>query len=456
MEHSANPDFNIIGAGLAGSLMAIYLAQKGYRVQVFERRADMRKGRAEAGRSINLALSARGIHALRETGLLDEVMAQAIPMYGRMIHDPEGGLTFQRYSKDPQECIYSVSRAGLNISLMNRAEAMEGVSFAFGHRCENIDTDTGTIRLTDMTTGREFDAPGLRTIACDGAFSAVRYALQRTPRFNLSQSYLDHGYKELTIPPDAAGGFQIEPHALHIWPRGQFMMIALPNPDHSFTCTLFAPYGGETGFDALQSPEAVGAFFERYFPDAVPLIPDLLTDFFANPTGSLLTIRCAPWVLGDRIALLGDAAHAIVPFFGQGMNAGFEDCTVLSECIDCHAPDWQQVFAAYQQSRKHNADAIADMALENYIEMRDTVADEAFLFRKQVEHAIEQQLEGYRSRYEMVSFTRIPYAEAYRRGEINQRILARLLDGLDHVEDLDLQLAQALIHAHLPPLAQER
>ena len=441
----ATPSFNLIGAGLAGSLMALYLARKGYQVHVFERRPDMRLGPTEGGRSINLALSARGMHALRETGLLDEIMTLALPMYGRMMHDIEGGLTYQPYSHDPKECIYSVSRAELNIRLMNHSEAHERVQFFFDHRCEDVDLETGAIRLRHLPTGAEVWAPGRHTIATDGAFSAVRYAMQKTPRFNFSQEYLDHGYKELTIPPTAEGGFALDPKALHIWPRGQYMMIALPNPDRTFTCTLFFPFEGPVSFAALDTELKVVTFFAQQFPDAVPLMPTLLEDYFHNPTGSLVTIRCAPWILGDRIALLGDAAHAIVPFFGQGMNAAFEDCTALSDCIDQYAPDWGQVFQQYQQQRKANSDAIATMALENYIEMRDKVADEEFLFRKAVEHHLEAHLDSYRSRYELVSFTRVPYAEALRRGQENQRILRELTRGLASPQEVDLAEAARLV-----------
>ncbi|RMG58142.1 MAG: FAD-dependent monooxygenase [Bacteroidetes bacterium] len=439
------PSFNVIGAGLAGSLMALYLARKGYQVHVYERRPDMRKAAVEGGRSINLALSARGMHALRETGLLDEIMTLALPMYGRMMHDLEGGITYQPYSHDPRECIYSVSRAELNIRLMNHSEAHTRTTYYFDHRCEDVDLESGEIILRHLPSGELRTAAGTRTIASDGAFSAVRYALQKTPRFNFSQSYLDHGYKELTIPPGPDGNFALDPKALHIWPRGQFMMIALPNPDRTFTCTLFFPFEGPLSFASLQTEEEVVTFFAQQFPDAVPLMPTLLEDYFHNPTGSLVTIRCAPWILGDRIALLGDAAHAIVPFFGQGMNAAFEDCATMSACIDQYAPDWGQVFEQYQQQRKENSDAIATMALENYIEMRDKVADEEFLFRKAVEHHLEAHLDSYRSRYELVSFTRVPYAEALRRGQQNQAILAELTRGLDSPQEVDLAEAARLV-----------
>lgn len=440
---------NLIGGGLCGSLMAAYLARKGYEVNVYERRPDMRKNLVDGGRSINLALSTRGMHALKETGMLEQIMEIAIPMYGRMMHDTSGELTFQPYSRDRKSCIYSVSRAELNMSLMNTAEAFEPVNFHFNKVCDDVDFQTGKIVIKDLENQTTFHPPGTVTLACDGAFSGVRYDMQKTPRFDFSQSYLKHGYKELNIPPGPDGSFLIEKNALHIWPRGNYMMIALPNPDGSFTCTLFFPFEGENSFDSLDTPEKVTTFFEEQFPDAVPLMPELLDDFFSNPTGSLVTIRCFPWAWEDKVALMGDACHAIVPFFGQGMNAAFEDCTIMNECIDAHAPDWSKVFSTYQTMRKEHADAIADMALENFIEMRDTVADEHFLFRKKVEHELGRHFTPYYSRYELVSFSRIPYAEAYRRGELNQVILKEVMKDIDNPDDIDFALAEKLIHQHL-------
>lgn len=439
---------NVIGAGLSGSLMSIYLAQKGFEVKVFERRPDMRKQEYIGGRSINLALSARGIRALEETLMIDQIMPLALPMYGRMLHSKDGELTFQPYSHDPEECIYSISRAELNRRLMDRADSFEKVSFHFDLRSEDVNLDTGAIHLRHEHTGEEILLEGNPSIASDGAFSGVRYAMQRTPRFDFSQQYLTHGYKELVIPPTAEGEFAMKPDALHIWPRGEYMMIALPNPDKTFTCTLFFPFEGEKSFESFTSEKEVEEFFNEEFADAVPLMPTLLEDYFSNPTSSLVTIRCYPWVLGDNLALLGDSAHAIVPFFGQGMNAAFEDCTILSGFIDQYRGNWRSIFDAYQKERKANADAIADMALENYIEMRDTVADEGFQFRKSLEHYLEQHLNEYRSRYELVSFTTLPYAQAYRRGELNQEILKNLTQGIRNPEEVDLKKASSLVQAY--------
>jgi kynurenine 3-monooxygenase len=444
------PHINLIGGGLAGSLMAVYLARKGYRATVFERRPDMRLGGVSAGRSINLALSARGLHALRETGLYEEIMPLAIPMYGRMVHPLEGTPNFQPYSSDGQQCIYSVSRGELNKRLMTLAESFPGVEIRFQHTCESVDLESGAIRLRDRD-GQPADAPGSITLACDGAFSAVRYAMQKLPRFNFSQDYLEHGYKELTIPPDAAGQFRMEPNALHIWPRESFMMIALPNPDGTFTCTLFLAFDGDSqSFAALDTPDRVRAFFSEQFPDALALMPELETEFFENPTSALVTMRCYPWIAGSRIALMGDAAHAIVPFFGQGMNAAFEDCSALSALIDRYAPDWARILADYQALRKPNTEAIADMALENFIEMRDLVNDPEFRFRKRIEHQLGQHFPQYRTRYEMVSFTRIPYEEARQRGERNDWLVDELIArGLSDPGTLDFKLAEELMAEYL-------
>ena len=443
MDHSPTI-YNVLGAGLAGSLLAVFLAQKGFRVHVFEKRPDMRKQMIEGGRSINLALSTRGIHALEQTGMIDEIMELTIPMYGRMMHAKTEALTFQAYSQNKEDCIYSISRAELNKRLMSLSESLKLVDFHFNQMCEGIN-DAGNIVLKDLQSAQTFEAPGEISFACDGAFSATRYSMQKMPRFDYSQSFLPHGYKELTIPSGPGGSFLLEKNALHIWPRGKYMMIALPNLDGSFTCTLFFPFEGEKSFEKLDTPEKVLAFFAEEFPDAVPLMPDLVEEFFENPTSSLVTIRCYPWVLEDKIALVGDACHAIVPFFGQGMNAAFEDCSILSACIDLAAPDWTRVFDLYQKERKIHSDAIADMAIENFVEMRDKVADKGFLLRKKVEHKLGQTFPAYKSRYELVSFSRIPYAEAYKRGEVNQQILEKLTNGLNEIDNLDMELARELI-----------
>ncbi len=444
--NAENPPVVLAGAGLAGSLLAIFLARKGKKVQVYERRPDMRKESISAGRSINLALSERGIRALKAVGMLDPIMEIAIPMKGRIMHDKTGNLVYQAYGKNDSEVIYSVSRGILNMKLMDLAEAHEGVDIQFNHRCTGMNLDRKEVYFQEETSGKAISVQAETVIGTDGSASALRLELMKAGRFNFSQDYLEHGYKELTIPPDENGNFRLEKNALHIWPRGSFMMIALPNPDGSFTCTLFFPYAGENGFDALNSPEKVLSFFEQEFPDAVPLMPTLIEDFMNNPTGSLTTVRCAPWYWKDSLALLGDAAHAIVPFFGQGMNCSFEDCVIMDEKMEALEMNWTKVFPAYFESRKTNADAIADMALENFIEMRDKVADPKFLLRKEVEHLLEDKFpEKFIGRYVMVSFTNIPYREAFNKGLEQDKILEQLCQNITKAEEVNLEQAGKLL-----------
>jgi len=415
----------IAGAGLVGSLLSIYLAKRGYQVSVFERRGDMRNSSYEGGRSINLALSNRGIRALDEVGLAEEMKKVAIPMHRRAMHDREGNLTYQAYGKEGQ-FINSVSRGALNIVLMNKAEEL-GVEFNFQHRITKVDLESTTLTTVDSqlsTVDRKFDL----IIGADGAFSAVRGALQFTDRFDYSQDYIDHGYKELHIPPGAAGSFKLEKNALHIWPRESFMMIALPNPDGSFTCTLFFPFDGNPSFSKLKTDAEVSMFFESTFPDAVELMPTLLEDYNTNPTSSLVTVRCYPWVKNNTL-LIGDAAHAIVPFFGQGMNAGFEDCRILNELLNQLDDDWKKVLSEFQQSRKKDADAIAQLALDNFIEMRDLVADADFLLRKKIEARLHQLYPTqWIPLYSMVTFhDSMPYSIAYETGQKQKKIMDEVM-----------------------------
>jgi kynurenine 3-monooxygenase len=446
----------IVGAGLAGSLLAATLARKGYAVDVYERRADMRRNDMSAGRSINLALSVRGINALRQVGMDDAILSLALPMRGRMMHAPDGTTTFQRYGLLPHEVIHSVSRGELNKRLMDAAEAHEDVRIHFSHRCTDMDLRTGEVTFIDDSTGTHITDRATALIATDGAGSAVRDAMQRQNGFSMTQDFLEHGYKELVIPPSPTGDFRLDPDALHIWPRRSYMMIALPNPDRTFTCTLFLQHDGDPSFATLDTPGRVLAFFGEQFPDALPLMPTLLEDFFANPTGALGTVRCSPWNYGDTALLLGDAAHAIVPFFGQGMNCAFEDVVELDRCIDESGGDWKHAFAVCAERRKPNADAIADMALENFIEMRDRVADPEFLFMKEAGLALEQRFpEYFIPKYSMVSFTLLPYAVAKRRGDIQQQILETLTRGVTRIEDVDMDHAGRLITSALRPWAED-
>jgi kynurenine 3-monooxygenase len=421
------PDkFVLIGSGLAGGLLAAYLGRRGYDVDLYERRADPREGNIVGGRSINLAISTRGIHALEQIGIAEEALRHAIPMRGRMIHDKSGALHFAPYDVDPQKCINSIGRASLNTTVIEAAQR-SNARVHFNHKCTDVDVAEAVCHL-ETDTGK-LTVHGDAVIGVDGAFSAVRASMQRNiDNFQYNESYLAHGYKELTIPPAPDGSWRIEKNALHIWPRKSFMMIALPNPDGSFTCTLFWEFEGPRSFATTQTDDDVRRFFGEEFPDAVLLMPTLLEDFKNNPTGSLVTIRCAPWHHRDRICLLGDAAHAVVPFYGQGMNAAFEDCVVLDECLEKFADDRQRAFAEYFSRRKENADALADLAIGNFIEMRDKTASKTFRAKKKVDHLLEAALPGvYLPLYTMVTFTRIPYAQAARRARLQDRILYTVL-----------------------------
>jgi kynurenine 3-monooxygenase len=428
------PKFVLIGSGLAGGLLAAYLGRRGYQVDLYERRADPRAGNFVGGRSINLALSTRGIHALEQLGIAGEVMQHAIPMRGRMIHDKSGDLHFAPYDRDPNKCINSIGRGALNAATIEAAQRYPNVRVMFNHLCTDVDLDSATAHfhnppppgygVAGPSTSQPLQASADAVIGVDGAFSAVRQAMQRLDRFDYSQSYLAHGYKELTIPPAADGVWWMEKHALHIWPRKSFMMIALPNPDASFTCTLFWEFAGPRSFESTKTDDDVRRFFDEEFPDAVPIMPTLVEDFRQNPTGSLVTVRCAPWHYKDKVALVGDAAHAVVPFYGQGMNAAFEDCVVLDECLAEFPDDRARGFAEYFVRRKENADALADLAVENFIEMRDKMATRKFRAKKKLDHLLEAALPGfYLPLYTMVTFTRIPYATAARRGRFQDRIV---------------------------------
>jgi kynurenine 3-monooxygenase len=415
--------FVLVGSGLAGGLLAAYLGRRGYDVDLYERRADPREGNIVGGRSINLAISTRGIHALEQLGMADEALRHAIPMRGRMIHDKSGGLHFSPYDVDPKNCINSIGRGALNTAVIEAAQRYPNVRVYFNHKCTDVDLDTPTVQLE--TEHGQLTAHGDAVIGVDGAFSAVRQSMQmQISGFEYDESYLAHGYKELTIPPAPDGSWRMEKNALHIWPRKSFMMIALPNPDGSFTCTLFWEFEGQRSFATTKTDDGVRRFFDEEFPDAVTLMPTLLEDFRQNPTGSLVTIRCAPWHYRDKVCLVGDAAHAVVPFYGQGMNAAFEDCAVLDECLDQFADNRELAFAEYFSRRKENADALADLALKNFVEMRDKTASKAFRAKKKLDHFLETALPGiYLPLYTMVTFTRIPYAEAARRARLQDRIV---------------------------------
>ena len=432
----------IVGAGLAGSLMAIYLAQKGLAVEVYESRPDMRKTDISAGRSINLALSDRGIWALSEVGLAEKVLSEAVSMPGRMLHSKEGELKFAPYGKDDSQYINSISRGGLNQLLMTEAEQYEDVNFYFNQRCTNIDFDNNRVEVEDYETKEKKWVNAATIIGGDGANSAVRNAMcEQLDGFKDNVDWLEHGYKELTIPPTNDAGFALEKNALHIWPRGEYMLIALPNADGSFTCTLFFPNKGEVSFEGLDTSEKVAAFFNEQFGDAVPHLSNLLQEFKENPVGKLGTLTCNKWIYEDKAVLIGDSAHAIVPFYGQGMNASFEDCRVLSECIDKYGVgNWAEVYTVYQQLRKTNGDAIGHLAVENYYEMRDHVADPTFRKKRTLEFELENTFDDYHSKYSLVTFCpKVDYAIARDLGNKQDAYLMDYCANLEVLEGVDVQ-----------------
>ncbi|SMG24127.1 kynurenine 3-monooxygenase [Marivirga sericea] len=428
----------ILGAGLVGALLSIYLRKRGYKVSLYEKRDDMRKSSSDSGRSINLALSRRGIKALEDIGIIEEVEKIMLPMEGRMMHSQHGELTFQPYGKEGQY-INSVSRGNLNKILLSKAEA-EGVEIKFEHACKSVDLEGTSVTFETQNSEKtmQFDL----LFGSDGAFSKMRQAMVKTDRFNYEQYYIPHGYKELSIPATEEGDFAIAPNALHIWPRGQYMLIALPNLDKSFTCTLFFPFEGQPSFESLQTPQQVLHFFKNTFPDSLPHLKNIQEEYFQNPTSSLVTVKCEPWVRNNCV-LIGDAAHAIVPFYGQGMNAGFEDCWELNSLLNKHKDDWEKTLADYQEIRKKDGDAIADLALHNFVEMRDLVADEKFLIQKKIEAKLHEKFpEQWIPLYSMVTFSDLRYSEAYRIGKKQQAIMDDVMqeaDILENWEDIDLE-----------------
>jgi kynurenine 3-monooxygenase len=414
----------IIGAGLVGSLLSIYMAKRGYRVRVYERRSDMRRVAMQAGRSINLALSDRGIKALHKVGIMDEIRSISIPMHGRYIHAKDGSHVQQAYGKSGQ-FINSVSRGELNKKLMDLAEQHQ-VQFYFEHKCSHIDFEQGHVYFETANDGAIEPVQADLIFGSDGAYSAARLSHQlQQDRFQYQQYFIDCGYKELTIPAGPNGTFLLEQHALHIWPRKDYMLIALPNLDGSFTCTLFFPYEGAQSFEQLKTDADIQGFFEAEFADAIVHMPDYVQQFKRNPTASLVTVKCYPWIKNDRFALIGDAAHAIVPFFGQGMNCGFEDCDVLDELMTTWGEDWTKILEEYQRLRKPDGDAIADLAIYNFVEMRDRVADPRFLFQKKIEGLLHETYpDRWIPAYAQVTFSpHIRYSEALANGQKQEAIM---------------------------------
>lgn len=441
----------LVGAGLAGCLLAIYLAKCGFKVKIYESRSDMRAHDISAGRSINLSISERGIHALKDVGVFEKIQQHLIPMPGRMLHSKDGVLQFQKYGRNKTDVHYSVSRVLLNQILLDSAEGTDGVSILFNQHCHHLNLQTNQLTFNNEITQNQYTVDYDVVIGTDGGGSAICRSLIDAKIVKCNREMLAHGYKELVIPADNNGNFQIEKNALHIWPRGGYMMIALPNTDGSFTVTLFLPHTGPESFESLTDEHSILQFFNTYYPDAVPLIPNLVSDFLSNPVGSLGTIRCAPWHFEGKVLLLGDAAHAVVPFHGQGMNCAFEDCYEFNQCLDeCY--DWESLFKKLETQRKPNADSIADMALENYIEMRDSVRDPKFHLRKEIEWILEKRHpDRFIPRYSMVMFHRIPYAEAQKRGVVQMSILTRLTEHIEQLDQVDSELADRLVNEELTP-----
>ncbi len=425
----------IAGAGLVGSLLSIYLSRRGYAVKVYERRGDMRKEDMIAGRSINLALSDRGIKALEEVGLMDEIRKICIPMHGRFLHNADGSTAYQPYGNEGQ-FINSVSRGELNKKLMDLAE-QHGAEIIFNEMCTGINWQKDEIHFQNTLNSQQSTVNYQLVFGSDGAYSAARLTHHlQYDRFQYQQYYIDFGYKELNIPAGENGNFQLEKNALHIWPRGNYMLIALPNMDGSFTCTLFFPFEGEPSFASLDTKERLRSFFKKTFTDAEQLMPTLEEDFFKNPTSALVTVKCFPWVREGKFALIGDAAHAIVPFFGQGMNCGFEDCSVLDGLISKHKENWANILSEYQQLRKPDADAIADLALNNFVEMRDKVADPKFLLQKKIEAAFSKKYpDKWIPAYSQVTFSpQIRYSTALK-NSIRQEGIMKQIMSLPDIED---------------------
>lgn len=423
----------VIGAGLVGSLLAVLLAKKGMQVDVFERRPDLRKAAVIGGKSINLALSDRGFKALRQADFEEAIHEIAIPMYGRQMHDVDGTLTYQPYGKE-KEAIYSVSRGELNRRLMNLADDYKNVHYRFDRACKDIDLETNEVLFKNSATGVNEKHTYDYVFGTDGAYSAARMRLQKTPMFNYCQEYLEHGYKELYFPANPDGTHCFDKNCLHIWPRGKFMLIALPNLDGSFTVTLFFPMKGEVSFESMDSPEKVTRFFEETFPDALEHLPGLTTDFFENPTSTLVTIRCNPWNYKNKVLLLGDASHAVVPFYGQGLNAGMEDCTVFLDMLEGFDNDIDKTFEVFGRERVKDGEAIADLALYNYIEMRDLTGDPDFLLQKKIERKFSDAYpDKWTPLYSRVTFSHHPYSEALKEGNRQEEIMQEIMK----IEDIE-------------------
>ncbi len=430
----------IVGAGLVGSLWAVYLSKAGYKVTIYERRSDIRLAEISAGKSINLALSTRGWTALDTVGVGDKIRDLAIPMTGRIMHSEEGELSYQPYGKEGQ-AIYSISRGGVNARMMDIAEKEGGATIHYNHQCVDVDLEAGKVSLQNYTTKEIIEDQADVVFACDGAFSAIRYkGMQKLDRFDFSQDFIDDGYREILLPPNEDGSYKMDKNALHIWPRGRFMLIALANEDGSFTCTLFMPYdGGENSFNSLDSNEKVDRFFKETFPDFYEMMPNIADVWGDHPLSSLAIMRSYPWHHG-KTAMMGDAAHATVPFYGQGMNGGFEDCSVMWRLMQKHNEDWEKVFEEYSIERKPDGDALQDLSLYNYRVMRDSVSDPMFLLRKKIEAKFSKMYpDKWLPLYSQVTFSNIRYSEAIKNGKAQSRIMDQVMENPNIAEMWDSQ-----------------
>ncbi len=443
----------ILGAGLCGALLSIILARRGIKVTLLDRRPDPRKTEAEGGRSINLAMAARGIRGLKYADAFDRVEPLLVPMTGRCIHNLDGSTELHPYGQAAHEVIYSVSRADLNRILIDVADE-HGIDILFEQEAVAYYPEEAKLRVRDLADSRDYDVNADPLIAADGAGSIVRRAYGDSDIIGGREVLIDHRYREFEIPPGPDGEFQMTANALHIWPRGEYMLIALPNPGGDFTLTLFIPVEGEHSFAALDTDDKVYAFFDKQFPDATPLIREGFRSWHENPEGLLGTVRCKHWHDGGSMLLIGDAAHGVVPFHGQGMNLAFEDCVLLDQVLENKQADWEAVFKVFEREQIDNANAIADMALENYVEMRDTVREPKFLLRRELAFALEQRLpDRFVPRYSMIMFhAEIPYATAKERGIVQQELLETLTEDAESMADIDLDAAVSLVESRLPPL----
>lgn len=442
----------VIGAGLVGSLLSMFLAKKGYQVEVFDRNADSRKNSLNSGRSINLTLCERGLKVLDSIGAGQAVRALAVPVYGRLIHDVEGKLTFQPYGNH-REAIYSIARNELNKVLLDFAEHRFGINFSFQQKCLDVDFTTPTVELKNQVSGETTLHQAERVFGADGSYSAVRLQIQKKTRFNFSQQYWAQGYKELEVPVSVNKKWTSERNVIHIWPRGNYMLLGFPNLDGSFTCSLHLPFEGPLSFLSIRTEEDLLGLFRDSFADAVSLMPQLVNDFFAHPANSMVTIKCSPWSYQDKVALIGDAAHSIFPSYGQGANAGFEDCAALFDCMEEYGENWTRVLSEFEKRRRPNTDAIADLCIEHFCELRDLVGNPRFLLRKKIERKLNQVCpEKYLDLYSMISFTQMPYTEALRLDR-EQRAIVEQIMNVDEIEKkLNSVEANRFIESFIAPV----